>query len=64
MGKYIFISFYQVIRTLQDVYGVQIDDELKSWFGFLNVFNLDIVTFSIPSSCVGSMSLRLILLAT
>jgi len=52
----IFISFYQVASTLQDVYGVRIADDLKKWFEFLQVFNLKIFKLpTFPISCAGSM---------
>lgn len=61
----VLISFFQVVVTLESVYGVPIHPEFKSWFNFIQIFNFryfDFVAF--PPECFGSIQVRLILSAT
>ena len=57
----IFISFYQVVTTLQPVYGVQFDSRFERWFDFLEYFNFTSRLLLIPESCFGSMETRLVI---
>ena len=42
-------SFYQVVSSLQVVYGVQFDEDLKTIFNLFNKFNFDVFYFiSLP----------------
>ena len=55
-----------MIGTLEDVYGVQIDDGLKAWFDFLDIFRLDFLALPliVPSKCIRSMATRRIATGT
>jgi hypothetical protein len=57
----ILVSFYQIITSLEDVYGVQL--ELSSWwlnlFKYLSLDFLEIISF--PIGCIGSTKQQLIL---
>jgi len=64
----IIISFFQLIYTMQEdadetqgIYGVEINDSLKKWLGFLEWFSFDMLQYiSVPIECVGSMKDRLV----
>ena len=57
----IIISFYQVIAILEPVYGIRMDKKFKAWFDFLRMFRFNLINFMIPSQCLGSMNLYIIL---
>ena len=57
----ILLSFYQVISSLETVYGARLDEKLRAFFNIFNYLSLDIFGFiSIPKSCIGSMQLQII----
>jgi hypothetical protein len=62
----IFISFFQIITTLQPIYGVELDDNLKKWLDFFNVFGMFYIfeLIELPKSCIGSMTTQLFIGAT
>jgi hypothetical protein len=60
----VIISFYQIACTLDTVYGVQVPDQFRGWLSFMDVINLDVLDLTLPSTCLGSMTLRLIFSAT
>ena len=60
----IFISFYQVINTIETVYGVRIDKKMKAWFTFLSIFNFSFLNLLVPKQCFGSTRLQLIISST
>jgi len=53
------ISFYQVAATLRTVYGLQFDPRFTAWLRFIT-FNVDWFTQIPPSTCLGSMTTRLV----
>ena len=57
----IVVSFFQVINTLQSVYGVQFDNQLWAWMNVFRLISLDIIELAIHGSCIGSMRTRLII---
>ena len=58
----IIVSFYQIVSSLETVYGIKVDDKLKELFDFFHYFSFDMFWLvSIPKSCMGSMRLQLIL---
>jgi len=60
----VLISFFQVIVTLEAVYGVIMDKKFKAWFNFLKVFNFKIWNnIAVPEECLGSMETQLIIYA-
>ena len=51
----LFITFYQVIASLQDVYGVTISSKLKYWMNVFKWFSLDLLQVArVPIQCIGS----------
>jgi hypothetical protein len=62
----IFVSFYQIISSLEDVYGVKLDSRLTNWVKvFQSILSLDVLTFfNIPTSCIGSTLQQIIFGAT
>ena len=57
----IIISFYQVVSSLEVVYGVEVHSSLKDLFNFFDAFDLDLLDyFYYPISCTGSMAMRLV----
>ena len=60
----IILSFYQVINTIESVYGVRIDEKMKAWFTFLRIFNFSFLNFLVPKQCFGSTRLQLIISST
>jgi hypothetical protein len=60
----IFVSFYQVVITLQTVYGVDFNDDfLDDLFTFFRFLSMDWFYFllGIPETCLGSMRTRLVI---
>ena len=58
----IFISFCQVVVTIQPIYGVRMHSAFTSWFSLFDIFNFGLEeTFGIPGSCFGSMKARLLI---
>ena len=58
----ILVTFYQIINSLGDVYGVKVDEKVKGWLSFVRYFNFGLTeATAIPSACIGSMSSRLLL---
>jgi hypothetical protein len=59
----ILVSFYQIISSLEDVYGVKLDSRLINWIKvFQNILSLDFLNFfDVPTSCFGSTQIRIIL---
>jgi len=56
----IIISFFQVITTLEPIYGVRMHSAFTSWFDFLQIFNFGLAeALGIPNSCYGSTATRL-----
>jgi hypothetical protein len=62
----ILVSFYQIISSLEDVYGVKLDSRLTNWVKvFQNILSLDFLTFfNVPTSCIGSTLQQIIFSAT
>ena len=58
-------SFYQVVSTLRDVYGIRLDSRLYSWYyAIINIFAFninDLIVSFLPTSCLGSMNSRLVI---
>ena len=55
------IAFYQVVNSLQPIYGVRFDKKLRSWFNTFKIFDFEIFgVFGFPSQCF-SMAMRLII---
>ena len=59
----ILVSFYQVVATLTNVYGIRLHPAFTSWLDVLDDLNLDLVDLSFPATCVGSMETRLLITA-
>jgi hypothetical protein len=58
----LFITFYQVIASLEDVYGVTISSKLKSWINVFKWFSLDFLQVArVPIECIGSTVQRLLI---
>ena len=58
----VFISFFQIVVTIETLYGAKVHSNFTSWFNVLNFFNFDLnATFGVPESCMGSMQTRLLL---
>ena len=57
----VLISFFQVFNTLGNVYGVRLHPDFAGWWNFLSAFNLPVMDFMLPGTCVGSMQARLAL---
>ncbi len=52
----IFVSFFQVVSSLESVYGAKIDRGLKAELNFFAIFSLDVFSIiAIPRSCIGTM---------
>jgi hypothetical protein len=60
------VSFYQIISSLEDLYGVKLDSRLMNWVKvFQNILSLDFLTFfNVPTNCIGSMLQQIIFSAT
>jgi len=54
------ISFYQVVGTLRSIYGVEIDEAFTDWFNFIDFLSFDYFTDWLPTTCLGSMNIRLV----
>ena len=61
----ILASFYQVVSTLRDVYGIRLDPRPYSWYyAIINIFAFninDLIVSFLPKSCLGSMNSRLVI---
>jgi len=57
------ISFFQVISSLQDVYGVRLNSQLWGWINIFTVIQLNFFDIVIPGSYIDSMQSRIILSA-
>lgn len=62
----IFLSFYQIILSLEDVYSIKFDSQLTNWVEvFQSILSLDFLTFfNNPTSCIGSTLQQIIFGAT
>jgi len=60
----ILVSFYQVVVTIQPIYGVRMHNDFTWWFSIFNVLNFGLAeTFGIPDICFGQMKERLLISA-
>jgi hypothetical protein len=58
----VFITFYQVIASLQDAYGVTVSSRLQGWVNVLQWFSLDILEiFNVPVKCLGTTIQQLLM---
>ena len=58
------ITFYQILATFKDIYGIELSPTFTKWMKFLT-FNLEeILNFKIPMSCIGTTNQLLVLKAT
>ena len=55
------LSFFQVLSTLDSVYGARLPSAFYDW---MPILNLDLFEFGYPSSCLGTMGNRLFAAAT
>eukprot|EP00592_Proboscia_alata_P023596 CAMPEP_0194424146 /NCGR_PEP_ID=MMETSP0176-20130528/23412_1 /TAXON_ID=216777 /ORGANISM="Proboscia alata, Strain PI-D3" /LENGTH=2584 /DNA_ID=CAMNT_0039233745 /DNA_START=230 /DNA_END=7984 /DNA_ORIENTATION=+ len=55
------VSFYQVLSSLEDVYGVTISSKLKNWMNIVKYLSLNFIQITgVPVGCVGSTKHQLI----
>lgn len=59
----VLVSFYQICATFNPVYGVRLNDAFSGWADFVEVFSVDVLSFTYPSACLGSMQTRLLFTA-
>jgi hypothetical protein len=59
----LFVSFYQVLSSLENVYGVTLSAELTNWMNIFNFFSLNILQITgIPIRCIaGSTKQQLVI---
>lgn len=57
------VSFYPICAALNTVYGIRLHDDFSGWLDFIDVFSLDVLSLSYPSTCLGSMQTRLLFTA-
>lgn len=58
------ISFYQIISSFQEVYGVTLSGNLKNALNILDYFTLDFLKIiGVPVDCIGSVTQQLIIKA-
>ena len=58
----VLVSFFQVVATLQPIYGVRMHSAFTWWFNIFDIFTFDLTEiFGIPSSCFGFMKARLLI---
>jgi hypothetical protein len=63
----IFVSFYQVLSTIESVYGVRPNSNLfDRWFEIFKYFEVDLfdIMINIHATCLGTMKFRLLLIGT
>jgi hypothetical protein len=54
------VSFYQVLSSLENVYGVTVSSELTNWMNIFKYLSLDFLQITgIPISCIGSTKRQL-----
>ena len=55
----ILLSFYQVVATLNTVYGVELHESLSGWASAIEDYlAVDLFGIAYPGACLGSMLLR------
>jgi hypothetical protein len=58
----LFVSFYQVLLALENVYGVTVSAKLTNWMNFFEYFSLDFIMLTgIPLRCIGSVNQQLMI---
>jgi hypothetical protein len=58
----IFITFYQIIASFKDVYGVTLSSRLQGWINVLKWFSLDILEIAnVPVTCLGTTIQQLLI---
>jgi hypothetical protein len=56
------VSFYQVLSSLENVYGVTVSSELTNWMNIFKYLSLDFLQITgIPISCIGSTKRQLMI---
>jgi hypothetical protein len=56
------VSFYQVLSSLESVYGVTVSSKLTNWMNFFEYFSLDFLQITgMPISCIGSTEQQLMI---
>ena len=58
----LFVTFYQVFTSLQDVYGITISSRLKVWINLYKWLSIDLLHIaSVPLQCIGSTVQQLLI---
>jgi hypothetical protein len=56
------VSFYQVLSSLENVYGITVSSELTNWMNVFKYLSLDFLQITgIPISCIGSTKQQLMI---
>ena len=58
------ITFYQILATFKDVYGIKLSSEFITWMKYLTLNLEEILKFKIPMNCIGTTNQLLVLKAT